>query len=109
VQARRVGGPRHLAYAPTLAAIICRPRANPRTGRGPSVDDHTHGWKPDVDDHTHGWKPDVDHWRLLGTDVLRERPHALKDKDPELYGMLRDYFGQDPAAKPRRRGDRKFR
>ncbi len=38
-----------------------------------------------------------------------ERPHALRDKDPALYEMLRDYFGQDPAAAPRRRSSRKFR
>jgi Mlc titration factor MtfA (ptsG expression regulator) len=38
-----------------------------------------------------------------------ERPHALAEKDPELYEMLRDYFGQDPAAAPRRRSSRKFR
>lgn len=38
-----------------------------------------------------------------------ERPHTLRDKDPALYEMLRDYFGQDPAATPRRRSSRKFR
>jgi Mlc titration factor MtfA (ptsG expression regulator) len=38
-----------------------------------------------------------------------ERPHALQEKDPALYEMLRDYFGQDPAAAPRRRSARKFR
>jgi hypothetical protein len=45
----------------------------------------------------------------VAVEAFFERPHALRDKDPELYGMLRDYFGQDPAAKPRRRGDRKYR
>lgn len=45
----------------------------------------------------------------VAVEVFFEQPHALRDKDPELYGMLRDYFGQDPAAKPRRRGDRKYR
>ena len=45
----------------------------------------------------------------VAVEAFFERPHALREKDPELYGMLRDYFGQDPAAKPRRRGDRKFR
>ena len=38
-----------------------------------------------------------------------ERPHVLREKDEALYEMLRDYFGQDPAAAPRRRGSRKFR
>jgi Mlc titration factor MtfA (ptsG expression regulator) len=38
-----------------------------------------------------------------------ERPHTLQEKDPALYEMLRDYFGQDPAAAPRRRSSRKFR
>jgi MtfA peptidase len=38
-----------------------------------------------------------------------ERPQALRDKDPELYGMLCDYFGQDPAAVVRRRNPRRFR
>jgi Mlc titration factor MtfA (ptsG expression regulator) len=38
-----------------------------------------------------------------------ERPHALRDKDSALYEMLRDYFGQDPAAAPRRRNSRKYR
>jgi MtfA peptidase len=45
----------------------------------------------------------------VAVEAFFEQPHALRDKDPELYGMLRDYFGQDPAAKPRRRGDRKYR
>jgi hypothetical protein len=45
----------------------------------------------------------------VAVEAFFERPHALRDKDPELYGMLRDYFGQDPAAKPQRRGDRKYR
>jgi Mlc titration factor MtfA (ptsG expression regulator) len=38
-----------------------------------------------------------------------ERPRRLRDKDPELYEMLRDYFGQDPAEQPRHRSPRKFR
>ena len=35
-----------------------------------------------------------------------ERPRKLAKSDPELYTMLCDYFGQDPAAQPqpRRRG-----
>lgn len=45
----------------------------------------------------------------VAVEAFFERPHALRDKDPELYGMLRDYFGQDPAAKPRKRSDRKYR
>ncbi|HLT36968.1 MAG TPA: M90 family metallopeptidase [Enhygromyxa sp.] len=45
----------------------------------------------------------------VAVEAFFEKPHALRDKDPELYGMLRDYFGQDPAAKPRRCGDRKYR
>jgi Mlc titration factor MtfA (ptsG expression regulator) len=45
----------------------------------------------------------------VAVEAFFERPHALRDKDPELYGMLRDYFGQDPAASPKRRGDRKYR
>ncbi len=34
-----------------------------------------------------------------------ERPQQLRAKDPELYAMLRDYFGQDPAARPRTRAN----
>lgn len=45
----------------------------------------------------------------VAVEAFFERPHQLREKDPELYGMLRDYFGQDPAAKPRKRGDRKYR
>ena len=45
----------------------------------------------------------------VAVEVFFERPHQLADKDPELYAMLRDYFGQDPAAKPRRRGKHQYR
>lgn len=38
-----------------------------------------------------------------------ERAQLLRDKDPELYAMLREYFGQDPAAQPRQRDPRQFR
>jgi Mlc titration factor MtfA (ptsG expression regulator) len=38
-----------------------------------------------------------------------ERPTRLREHDPELYGMLRDYFGQDPASRPAKRGAREFR
>lgn len=38
-----------------------------------------------------------------------EQPTRLRDDDPELYAMLRDYFGQDPAARPGKRGPREFR
>jgi hypothetical protein len=36
----------------------------------------------------------------VAVETFFERPHRLRDKDPELYAMLRDYFGQDPAAAP---------
>ena len=47
----------------------------------------------------------------VAVEAFFERPRALRDKDPELYAMLRDYFGQDPAASPSagRRDPRKFR
>jgi MtfA peptidase len=45
----------------------------------------------------------------VAVETFFERPHRLHDKDPELYAMLRDYFGQDPAATPQRRGARQFR
>jgi len=38
-----------------------------------------------------------------------ERPNKLREKDPELYSMLCDYFGQDPAQAPRRRNPNQFR
>jgi hypothetical protein len=45
----------------------------------------------------------------VAVETFFERPHKLQEKDPGLYEMLRDYFGQDPAAAPRRRDPRKFR
>lgn len=45
----------------------------------------------------------------VAVETFFERPHKLRDKDPHLYEMLRDYFGQDPAAAPQRRDPRKFR
>jgi len=38
-----------------------------------------------------------------------ERPRKLRGADPELYEMLCDYFGQDPASQPQVRGPDKFR
>jgi len=34
----------------------------------------------------------------VAVEVFFERPEGLRRDDPELYGMLRDYFGQDPAG-----------
>jgi Mlc titration factor MtfA (ptsG expression regulator) len=34
----------------------------------------------------------------VATETFFERPAALKRLHPEMYGLLRDYFGQDPAA-----------
>lgn len=45
----------------------------------------------------------------VAVEAFFERPHRLRDDDPELYGMLRDYFGQDPASRPAKRGPRDFR
>lgn len=45
----------------------------------------------------------------VAVEAFFERPRRLRDKDPELYEMLRDYFGQDPAERSQRRGKRKFR
>jgi Mlc titration factor MtfA (ptsG expression regulator) len=45
----------------------------------------------------------------VAVEAFFEKPHKLQDKDPELYGLLREYFGQDPAATPQRRGARQFR
>ncbi len=33
----------------------------------------------------------------VAVEVFFEQPAKLKKRDPELYGMLRDYFNQDPA------------
>ena len=47
----------------------------------------------------------------VAVEAFFERPSRLRDQDPELYAMLRDYFGQDPAGveSARRRSPRKFR
>ena len=45
----------------------------------------------------------------VAVETFFERPRKLAEADPELYGMLRDYFGQDPAAQPQRRRSNKFR
>ncbi len=45
----------------------------------------------------------------VAVETFFERPHRLHDKDPELYAMLRDYFGQDPAAQPNQREAHEFR
>jgi len=36
----------------------------------------------------------------VATEVFFTRPSALRDEDPDLYGVLRAYYGQDPAARP---------
>ncbi|UJR79521.1 zinc-dependent peptidase [Sandaracinus amylolyticus] len=43
----------------------------------------------------------------VATEAFFERPRAMRDKHPELYALLRDTFGQDPAASPSepQRGD----
>lgn len=33
----------------------------------------------------------------VGTETFFERPAALKRLHPEMYGLLRDYYGQDPS------------
>jgi Mlc titration factor MtfA (ptsG expression regulator) len=33
------------------------------------------------------------------TEVFFTRPHALLDEDPDLYGVLRDYYRRDPAGR----------
>lgn len=35
----------------------------------------------------------------VAVEVFFERPERLRDADPELYGMMVEYFNQDPAAK----------
>lgn len=34
----------------------------------------------------------------VAVEAFFEQPNRLRQRDPELYGMLRDYFNQDPAA-----------
>jgi Mlc titration factor MtfA (ptsG expression regulator) len=36
----------------------------------------------------------------VATEAFFEKPHALREKHPDLYGRLREYYGQDPAAAP---------
>jgi MtfA peptidase len=45
----------------------------------------------------------------VAVEVFFEQPHKLRDKDAELYAMLSDYFGQDPAARPRQRERNQYR
>ena len=35
----------------------------------------------------------------VATEVFFTRPAALREENPSLYGVLRDYFGQDPARR----------
>ena len=39
-----------------------------------------------------------------GRGVLRDRPLALRERHREVYAILREYFGQDPAAWDDERG-----
>ena len=34
----------------------------------------------------------------VATEVFFTRPVPLREENPALYGVLRDYFGQDPAS-----------
>jgi Mlc titration factor MtfA (ptsG expression regulator) len=36
----------------------------------------------------------------VATECFFDRPAALRERHPSLYGVLRDYFQQDPAARP---------
>jgi Mlc titration factor MtfA (ptsG expression regulator) len=36
--------------------------------------------------------------------VFFDVPTALAAREPDLYEVLRDYYGQDPAARERRAG-----
>ena len=46
----------------------------------------------------------------VAVEVFFEQPRRLHERDPELYAMLADYFGQDPAEEqPPRRASRRFR
>jgi len=35
----------------------------------------------------------------VATEVFFERPHSMRDWDPDLYDLLRDYFRQDPVER----------
>lgn len=37
----------------------------------------------------------------VATEAFFERPYELADKHPELYAVLRQVYGQDPATRPR--------
>jgi Mlc titration factor MtfA (ptsG expression regulator) len=39
------------------------------------------------------------------TEVFFDRPVALEARKPELYGVMRDFYNQDPAARVRARTD----
>ncbi len=45
----------------------------------------------------------------VAVEAFFERPQRLRDKDPELYSMLAEYFNLDPAAREGRRDPRKYR
>ena len=45
----------------------------------------------------------------VAVEAFFERPRKLAEAEPELYAMLRDYFGQDPAEQPQERRATKFR
>ncbi len=36
------------------------------------------------------------------TEVFFDRPLAMQVEKPELYAVLRDFYGQDPADRERR-------
>lgn len=36
----------------------------------------------------------------VATEVFFTRPGALREEDPDLYSVLRSYYGQDPASRP---------
>jgi len=38
----------------------------------------------------------------LPTEHFFEQPGALLENHPDLYGVLADYYGQDPAGRARR-------
>jgi Mlc titration factor MtfA (ptsG expression regulator) len=38
----------------------------------------------------------------VATEAFFDVPRALEAREPELFAILRDYYGQDPAARDRR-------
>jgi Mlc titration factor MtfA (ptsG expression regulator) len=38
----------------------------------------------------------------VATESFFEKPLQMEKRHPELYGLLRDYYGQDPAERLRR-------